>query len=122
MRAWIRLTFIQAMLWLKTRLHPEALGQGDRRNKPRRRSDRRRENIQKFWLACLTGLWIWMAISLQHNQAEIEKVAQGSISQRCHLTGILVRLAQQGGDRFAQPLISNYVDCLTLLRESGKAP
>jgi hypothetical protein len=122
LRGWIKLTFIQIMLWLKTRLHPESLGLGSRRNKPRRRSDRRRENFQKFWLACLTALWIWMAVSLQHNQREIARVAQDNINQRCELTGILVKLAEQGGDRFAQPLISNYVDCIALLKESGKVP
>lgn len=122
--SWLRLTFIQVILWLKTNLHPEALGGGGRRERPRRSTDRRRERLQKFWLLFLTGLVLWMGLTIRHDQHVTTKIRLDGTHQRCELSKIIIQTAIHLGVPPNSPdlndLRRNLHDCRALERETKK--
>lgn len=115
------INILRGLLWMKTHMHPESLG-GDRRARPRRRSDRRRDALRIAWLAALTALWLWMALTIKHDQATISRVGRDNVSQRCALTRTLLGLAQRGGPEFAAPLARDYEACARLLSKAKTTP
>lgn len=125
-----KITSIRAILWMKTHLHPEALG-GDRRNTPRRKSDRRRENLQRFWLGFVTLCVVWGFFTIRSTQADITAALRDSARvrldgthQRCELARITIKTAIDLG---APPRSSgldamrrNLRDCRVLERKAQK--
>jgi hypothetical protein len=117
----VKIQVLRVVLWMKTNLHPEALG-GERRARPRRRTDRRKDTLRSVWLAGLTVVWVWMALSIRHDQSTIAHVARDNVLQRCELTRTLVGLARRGGPEFSAPLEHNYRACRKLLNTAKQTP
>lgn len=70
---------------LKKLLHPETLTDDDRRARRRRWQDRWSAKANRFWLAVLTVLWVWVSLTLSHQQNVADDTRIESISQRCEL-------------------------------------
>lgn len=80
---------------------------------------RKKDRWKSVWLALITGLWIWAAVSLSSQQGAIDEQLKSQAtdrieagSQRCELIGtILDVLTESGGTQYATDLIRLKSQC-----------
>lgn len=120
----LKLWALHLLITLKTYLHPEGLGRGDRRETPRRKADRRRERIQRFWLIVVTIVVAWGFLSIRHNQQVGADARYDGTRQRCELVKTIIQTAVDLGvpsqSKNLQRLRVNLTQCRILEAKGRK--
>lgn len=123
-RQWIRLEIARVLLWLKTWWHPEHLGDGDRRRKPRRTADRKKDRAIRFWLGLLTAFYFLTFAQVQCSIEDRDVDRVEGTRQRCALIRDIITAAiELGADPSAPGIIrleGRHQECLMQLEEIKK--
>lgn len=77
--------------------HPEIPTEDERRERRRRFRDRLEARASRFWLALLTALWIWVSLTLTHQQDVANGDRVDGIQQRCDLVRTINNTAHRLG-------------------------
>lgn len=103
---------------------PEAKPNGpdDRRRTQRRKADRWVLTGNRVWLALITGLWLWVAITLwgrqnQYQNSRIEGRTQVCNTDRTMLRVLAIVHDRKFHDKLAAPVQSALNECEAGLRE-----
>lgn len=59
--------------------------EGDRRDRKRRREDEWRIRLNRGWLAALTILWLWLAVTVDDQVGDLKSEQEGRINATCSI-------------------------------------
>lgn len=100
---------------------PSRLPPDGEERRGRRRGDAWRARFEKFWLAFLTALWIWTAVSLGSTQSSVDEQRVEGTRQRCELARAVLDTAVDLGVPENAPTLDrlrqNLSECVALLEE-----